>query len=82
MGASANSQVDPSVRGNQLVPEGLADPEMDESILSFTSGKFGHISKDKGTVQWYLPSPREVLVGHRFLSYPNKKKKHKKTLKV
>lgn len=46
--ASANSQVDPSVRGNQLVPEGLADPEMDESILCFTSGKIWFHEKREG----------------------------------
>lgn len=33
----------------------------------------GSMRKGKGTVQWYLPSPREVLAGHRFLSYPNEK---------
>lgn len=36
------------------------------------------MKKDKVRVQWYLPSPREVLVGHHFLSYPNGKKKPKK----
>lgn len=25
-------------------------------------------------VQWYTPSPREVLVGHHFLSYPEEEK--------
>lgn len=43
-----NLQEDPSVRGNRLVPEGLADPETDESILSSACGRFGSMRKGEG----------------------------------
>lgn len=55
--ASANSQVDPSVRGNQLVPEGLADPEMYKSILSFTSGNLFPWKKQKAQRSGTYPLP-------------------------
>lgn len=74
-----DSREGPLILGNLWVPEGLADPETNNQWLQVSHQlsfmEWLHVKRITWpwmTVQWYTPSPQEVLVGHRFLSYPER----------
>ena len=78
---SLDLQEGPLVRGSQLVPEGLADPETNTWFL--VNNKFSPTEKDSDvtkpkcaslTAWWHVPSLPEVLVGRHSLSCPDETK--------
>lgn len=68
-----DSRVGPLVLGNLLVPEALAGPEArknnSKSMMQTDMSCKMKTTLDDRMVQ-HIPSHREVLVGRRFLSYP------------